>query len=543
MKKILYILLIGLFSACDSLLDVEPETLVSFDNYYKTEQDLEISLYQLQSFIHGRLLEQNVQERAGFISEYNWTQEHFWDPSTMVGMKGQGEVCTLWDQTYWVVYMANVLLDNMYKAEANVSPERMNYYRAQAYFGKALGYFFLGRRWGEVPITRNSSSSEVYGKRPLLEVLDTVIANAERAYKMLPVQADLVDRTGTPITSKQFGSKGSACALLAHAYAWKGSMIDLMGLDGNSNECYKKSVEYANYLIKGDAGNYSLVRDPEELCKYFSDYQANNPESIFEFSLDMSAEIILSTYLIGKEFIGYPVNPSTKAGDQQYKSSKISYSTIRTLYDTLDLRRDAYFHRYSYYSTDSVQFMFTDMTEVVMKHLQDSVRKEITELTGGVAYPFKWREGVYEADPYNPGTMQLIAIKSNYSYWRLSDIYLLRAECYVKLGEEGLAQADLNEIREINNVKSYPNSGGDEKGLKYAIFHERERELLMEGHRFYDAVRNGMEYINTYLPGALKTLTLTDVKNGALFFPIHESAFKMNGLLRQNVYWAPYMRK
>ena len=137
MKKILYVLLIGLFSACDSLLDVEPETLVSFDNYYKTEQDLEISLYQLQSFIHGRLLEQNVQERAGFISESNWTQEHFWDPSTMVGMKGQGEVCTLWDQTYWVVYMANVLLDNMYKAEANVSPERMNYYRAQAYFGKA----------------------------------------------------------------------------------------------------------------------------------------------------------------------------------------------------------------------------------------------------------------------------------------------------------------------------------------------------------------------------------------------------------------------
>ena len=59
MKKILYVLLIGLFSACDSLLDVEPETLVSFDNYYKTEQDLEISLYQLQSFIHGRLLEQN----------------------------------------------------------------------------------------------------------------------------------------------------------------------------------------------------------------------------------------------------------------------------------------------------------------------------------------------------------------------------------------------------------------------------------------------------------------------------------------------------
>ena len=42
MKKILYILLIALLASCDSLLDVEPETEVTFDNFYKTEQDLEI---------------------------------------------------------------------------------------------------------------------------------------------------------------------------------------------------------------------------------------------------------------------------------------------------------------------------------------------------------------------------------------------------------------------------------------------------------------------------------------------------------------------
>ena len=33
MKKILYIFLLsGLLSSCDDLLDVEPETLLSFDN-------------------------------------------------------------------------------------------------------------------------------------------------------------------------------------------------------------------------------------------------------------------------------------------------------------------------------------------------------------------------------------------------------------------------------------------------------------------------------------------------------------------------------
>lgn len=542
MKKIFYVLLIGLFSACDSLLDVEPETLVSFDNFYKTEQDLEVSLYQLQSFIHDRVLNYNVQERAGLIMESNYTQEHLWDPSNMTGTLGQGEACTNWGQIYWVVYMSNVLLDNIYKAEGNVTPERLNYYRAQAYFGKAFGYFFLSRRWGEVPITRNSSSSEVYGKKPLLEVLDTVIANATKAYDMLPVQADLVDRTGASITSKQFGSKGAACALLAHAYAWKGSMIDLMELEGSSNDCYTKSVEYATYLIKGDAGSYSLVRDPELLCKYFSDYQVNNPESIFEISLDMMAKTIATPYLIGMTFVGYPIDPQATEGSQKNKTNKIAYTTIKQLYDTLDFRTSAYFHKYKYYSCDTLKLAYIK-DEALRVHTVDSIRNDITKLTGGIAYPYKWREGIVVANPVVPSVLQLKAIKSNYTYWRLSDIYLLRAECYVKLGEEGLAQADLNEIRSINNVKPYPNSGGDEKGLKYAVFHERERELLMEGHRFYDVVRNGMDYINAYLPGMFKTFTLTDVKNGAIFYPIHASAFELNDLLRQNAYWAQYMKK
>lgn len=111
-----------------------------------------------------------------------------------------------------------------------MTPERINYYKAQAYFGRAIGYFFLARRWGEVPVTRNSSSSEAYGKKPYLEVLDSIIVDATRAYDGLPVYGQIVDRQGAVIQSKQFGSKGAACALLAHVYAWKGSMIDLMEL-------------------------------------------------------------------------------------------------------------------------------------------------------------------------------------------------------------------------------------------------------------------------------------------------------------------------
>lgn len=508
MKKILYILMLGLFTSCDSWLDVQPETIVSFDNFFQTEQDLESTLYQLQDYMNSQLLDFTRQEPAGFIEDGDYrSQLYLWNPSEMLE-----SVATDWRGIYYVVYMSNVLLDNVHKASKEVTPERLDYYRAQAYFGKAMAYFFISRRWGEAPITLNSTSSEVLGKKPYLEVIDTVIANATRAYKMLPVQADLVDRTGKTITSKQFGSKGSACALLAHAYAWKGSLIDVMGLEGSSRDCYTEAVKYATCLIDGDAGDYSLVRNPETLCELFSDNTKNNPEAIWEFTLDTQSDFIISAFILAGDFIGFPVKPEYTV--DSYMSRGITYATVETLYDPDDARKSAYFSDYEFYKE-----------ELGLSHF---------------VFLNKWRGVLTEADPYDPGSVRTIAFTSNLAYWRLSDFYLLRAECNVKLGNTEPAQADLNEIRGFNNAKLYPHSSGDEKGLQYAIFHERERELLLEGHRFYDVVRNGVEYVNAYLPGNLAKLTVNEIKDGALFLSIYKSAFNYNDLLIQNKYWAQF---
>lgn len=511
MKRILYILMIGLFTSCDGLLDVEPEILVGYDHFFQTEQDLEVTLYQMQDYLGAKLLDFRRQEDAGFIEDGDYrSQLYLWNPVDMLE-----SITTDWEGTYNVVYMSNVLLDNLDKASKNVTPERLDFYRAQAYFGKAMAYFFISRRWGEAPITRNSTSSEVYGKRPYLEVIDTVIANATRAYHMLPVQADLVDRLGKTITSKQFGSKGNACALLAHAYAWKGSLIDLLGLKGDSRECYTESIKYATNLIKGEAGNYSLVRDPEVLCELFSDNTANNPESIFEFTLDTQTENIISVYMMAGGFVGYPVKPEFTEDNHSWKASNyITYSTIEALYDEGDARKTAYFNDYEKYK---IKYGLT-----------------------GYAFPYKWRKVYTLPDPDSPTGEKASAFKSNLAYWRLSDFYLLRAECNVKLGNDEPAVSDLNEIRGYNNAELYPNSKGDEKGLQYAIFHERERELLLEGHRFYDVVRNGVEYVNAYLPGNLSKLTANEIKQGALFLSIYDTAFDFNDLLVQNDYWAQF---
>nr|WP_289623374.1 RagB/SusD family nutrient uptake outer membrane protein [Gabonibacter chumensis] len=76
--------------------------------------------------------------------------------------------------------------------------------------------------------------------------------------------------------------------------------------------------------------------------------------------------------------------------------------------------------------------------------------------------------------------------------------------------------------------------GGD---VQLSIFRERERELLFEDTRYYDAVRNGLEYVRRELPEAFGRLTDADIRNGALYYPVNTRAMENNDLVLQNVYW------
>ena len=71
----------------------------------------------------------------------------------------------------------------------------------------------------------------------------------------------------------------------------------------------------------------------------------------------------------------------------------------------------------------------------------------------------------------------------------------------------------------------------------FAVFREREKELLLEDHYYYDVRRNGVDYVRRELPGAYPKLSDQDIKDGALYLMINSLNFEENDLMRQNVYW------
>lgn len=109
--------------------------------------------------------------------------------------------------------------------------------------------------------------------------------------------------------------------------------------------------------------------------------------------------------------------------------------------------------------------------------------------------------------------------------FRLSEIYLLRAEAYYHEGEVVLANNDLSELKQ-RRIAFYVGTSltGDE--LYQEIKNERIRELCMEGHRLYDLKRYAegfnREEIEGGVPAAFQIKVTPDDVRFTWPIPKHE---------------------
>lgn len=131
-------------------------------------------------------------------------------------------------------------------------------------------------------------------------------------------------------------------------------------------------------------------------------------------------------------------------------------------------------------------------------------------------YPFKYKQNTYEA------------VSTEYSIMiRLEELYLIRAEARLKLGDSEGAKEDINKIR---NRAALPNLiAATHQELLDAILHERRVELFCElGHRFFDLKRTGK--IDMVLSAIKPGWNPTDI-----LWPLPESELLLNpNLLPQN---------
>ena len=502
---------LGLVS-CD--LDFTPENAITYSNAFTSESELNTTTSTIHYYFNSVMDAVHPITRIGLLADETQFDQQLREGNPRTILDGAPD----WVGVYKMIFESNLLLENIGSTKG-LTQDRYNYHAGQAHFALGFGYFLLARAYGQAVIPTDAKELRVYNLSSQQDVIDAAIRHAEQAYNILPEFSKLRNITGATITSKQYGSKGSAAALLAHLYAWKGSVAELYGYSNiDTKAAYEKSVEYATHLIKGEVGNYSLVENPEALCQLLSNSSANNPEEIFSIAYDKGRDNeAITKNTVATFFVTWPVNELKLEGDLAQADYRLHRSTVNKLYpDAGDLRRTAFFYK------------------------QDEVH-----MAGGTDYavPYKFRKAIYNIDQSSEAGKSFLSLDANYVYWRLADIYLLRAECLNKLGRTAEAMADLNVIRARAGAAAYPANG--ESDLKRAIVHEREREFVMENDtRYYDILRNG--YIKTDLPGKWRTLTQQDIADGALNLPVPYGAQRdkdgkvINGLILQRPYWHRY---
>ena len=496
---------------CEDALEVTPENSVTYENAFQTEKDIVAALNATEAMVRRNLKPLDVQLCG--IGEYSDYRETVgWEVLVWDGYAPESQ----WLFCYEVIASANVALP--YIDAIDMPQERKDFYKGQIYFFKARAYLDIIRKWGDCVLLKDDVIMDAVAKSPWTEVADYAIELAKQAVAILPEFDEMVDENGDAILYKSTPSKGAANAVLAHLCAWKAGgkyFAQPSERDYDEMELWKTAEQACTDIIE-QTDLYDLEPTAEDVCMSAL-VSMNSKEVIYgsvmrgfasEIEVDFRAEI----FCWGWYYQGYPVKPEATPAEIQYNMKRIYAESVQEMYPGTDERKYAYF-----YEVDSMQY-------------------EVSEaITGGYAYPYKWRYARVGTEGWQAG--RFIDFDQDQIQFRLADIYLLRAECRARLGGEYTegAIADLNKIRQRAKAALYDPSeyGGD---LRYAIFKEREKELLMENTRYWDIIRNG--YIRTELQGNWLTVSDQDIIDGCIFYAVAQDDFRGNPLMRQNVYWS-----
>lgn len=272
-KYLIYILILNLFwiSSCDEdFMDRYPQTSISPEAFFKTEEDLRL-------YVDGLLSLPGMFEYQSDQSSDNMaTTGAIEIKNIMTGSPSSQNITSGWN---WArLRNINYFLENSPNADA--SPEAIQHYEGLARFYRAIFYFEMVKRYSDVPwydeLLNPSDEELLYKGRDSREtvvegIMEDLAFAAEHVWEDVP--------SGTP-------GNWAVKTLYARVALYEGTYRkyhDELGLQGSANEFLTLAKDLSKEIM--DSGNFSL-------------HQTGNPESDYKAlfnSLDLSgnSEVIL----------------------------------------------------------------------------------------------------------------------------------------------------------------------------------------------------------------------------------------------------------
>ena len=499
MKKLYSILglaaLMAMGSSCKKFLDQQPSSEASDQTTWKSDGDANVSVAACYSLIRSALNATITHYAYGDLPTDEFSDVVAGDPAfrdVLITNWGIGIPSAntydprlklrLYTNFYTAIAQSNrclyfigsMPLSAFTGSDTATQSARKNHFLGEAYFTRAFNYFYLSRVWGDVPLV-TSYMADVSGapqlaRTPQATVLAQTIADLGMAAKYL----DWKDESSTDRVVR--ADKGAVYALLAHIYAWK----------GDYDNC-KMACDSVINAQSGGSPSYSLVNG----TNYLSIYQGQSDEGIFEISQNSVSE----SSIIGTSISGVTLTQPYITG-VTIPSWQLNTSTIGALYyDASDLRYQQAFINAPSGGEECIKY------------------SNIRNVNNNAAYQVSL---------------------NNIIVFRLADIELLKAEALAAKSSPDYAGslAIVNSIRTRAGLTT-PLAGITGPALLDTVTAERGRELFLEGHRFYDLVRQARNTGTIKFPN----INVAEFKAGKNYWPVDPTLFFINSNLTQTPFW------
>ena len=443
---------LAILSSCSAdFIDLQDPNAVAASTFYRNENDVLLGVNGIyQSLRSGN----NIGETSGLFNEERSDNAGRNDNQSNAGEPFQFNDFSLlpsntylknhWLSLYGTIARANQVLEGIEKVTFS-DTQLKDQYQAEAKFLRALIYFDLVRKWGDVPLVTKplNTTAEV--------TASTFRKKKETVYQQ--IVTDLKDVVASSLPNLQNAankgrvSKAAGNALLGKVYLTIATTLDAANRSANLNDA-------KNYLLAAyNMRQFGQLKEIPYADVFDVNKKTTNPELIFQIVNKQGDLNYASAIARNNQAKGETIN-------SQFKSSGSGTNVQPDLvkaYEQGDLRKD--------YS---------------IKYADDPIVKDY--------FITKFRDNSAVAGTNGYGGNDWILL-------RYADVILMLAEVNLYLGDNAAAIGYLDQVREraglplYETAKTDPTYAAKYPTLKLAILHERRVELAFENQRWFDLLR------------------------------------------------------
>lgn len=467
------VLLFGTMTACDSLLDIDPEFTQDAENFFNTEEDFDraiIGVYDMMQPAYlniwiGEIASDNA--IAGGESVNDSRGLHEIENMTHGGVNQ--ELRSVMRVNYTGIARANYIFENQDKVDF----EGKDLILAEAKFLRAYFYFNLVNYFGDMPLIVDSriSINEIASipRSPKADIYQQIESDLREAREVLPWN---VDETGRL-------TKGAAMALLGKTLLYQ--------------QKFQEAATVLGELIDTNQAGYALFDDYETLFLVQNEQVAEDVFTI-QFSGLQGGDYGCLVCLNGNAAVGFhSIRQYTGPVYADGNSYNLPTDDLYQAFEEGDIRRDA---------------SILDLEAFIAAQPNPD---EITYAIGGGGHTGYYNNKYIKREDERGLPDDDLTSPLNYRVIRWADVLLMAAEAFQRTGNDERARTELNKVRSRAGVPVI-NSSGEE--LYEDILEERRFELSGEGLRFFDLVRTGRaaEKISGFVAGQHELFPIPQVE-------------------------------